>query len=54
MTVIRKNRGGNTELEKRAHTNIQIRKINQMKNTENTVDLVVNKKKRLIYIDEKS
>ena len=54
MTVIRKNRGGNTELKKRAHTKVQIRKINQMKKIKNTVDLVVNKKKRLIYIDEKS
>ena len=54
MTVIRKNRGGNIELEKRAHTSVQIRRIYQMKDTKYTVDLVINKKKRLIYIDEKT
>ena len=54
MTVIRKNRGGNTELKKRAHTKVQIIKIKQMNNTDYTVDLVINKKKRLIYIDEKT
>ena len=47
MTVIRKNRGGNTELEKRAHTSVQIKKskIDQMKNIKYTVDLVISKRK---------
>ena len=56
MTVIRKNRGGNIELEKRAHTSVQIKKnkIEQMKNIKYTVDLVISKKKRLIYIDKSS
>ena len=66
MTVIRKNRSGNTELEKRAHTSAQIvkskqmkkniktkDKINKLKNKINTVDLVSSKKKKLLYMNKK-
>ena len=58
MTVIRKNRSGNTELKKRAHTSVQrnknkIDKDKQMKNKKYTVDLIPSKKKRLLYINKK-